>query len=106
MSINDKIKTYLGFAVRGNKILLGSFAVENSLKTQKAKLIIMAQDMNPKRQEILRKWCEDIHVEFLALGTKEEFGILLNKKPLGLMSIIDEGLAKAIMKEAKSCGGD
>jgi len=40
------------------------------------------------------------------MGTKEEFGKLLSKKPLGLMAITDSQMAKAICKAADPCGGD
>ena len=61
---------------------------------------------NLRRREILKHWCQDMEIPFLALGTKEEFGKLLNKKPLGLLAITDARLAEAICQAAESYGGD
>ena len=106
MILIPKIGTLIGFAAKSRTLLLGEFSVENGIKSKKAKVIIMAEDVNLRRREILKHWCQDMEIPFLALGTKEEFGKLLNKKPLGLLAITDAKLAEAICQAAESYGGD
>lgn len=106
MTLDPKIGTLLGFAAKSNQLLLGEYSVENGIKTKKAKLVILAADVSLRRRDILRFWCGDMEIPFLNIGTKEEFGELLRKKPLGLLAVTDTQLAKAICKVAESSGGD
>lgn len=106
MTIQPKIGTLLGFAAKSNQLLLGEYSVETGIKTKKAKLVILAEDVNIKRREKLQYWCQDMEIPFLTFGNKEEFGKLLSKKPLGLLAVTDAQMAKAIYQAAESCGGD
>lgn len=104
--LQPKVTTLIGFAVKSGKLLLGEYSVESGIKTSKAKLVILAEDVSLRRRNILQLWCQDRNIAFLVMGTKEEFGKLLSKKPLGLMAITDSQMAKAICKAADPCGGD
>lgn len=106
MSLQPKIGTLLGFAAKSNKLLLGEYSVENGIKTRKAKVVILAEDVSLRRREKLQYWCQDMEIPFLTLGYKEEYGKLLRKKPLGLLAVTDAQMAKAICQAAQSYGGD
>ena len=106
MALEPKIGGLLGFAAKSGRLLLGSSAVENGIKIKKAKLVIAAVDINPKKQEILSYWCKDLDILFLCLGTKEEYGRLLRKKPIGLLAVTEEKMAAGIWQAAATNGGD
>ena len=96
----------LGFAERSGKLLTGTFSVEEGIRYKRAKLVMAAADMNPKRVEILSLWCKDMGIPFQAMGTKEEYGQLLKKRPLGLMALTDEQMARGIIKAVSADRGD
>ncbi len=104
--LQSKVITLLGFAVKSGKLLLGEYSVESGIKTKKAKLVILAEDVSLRRRNILQLWCADRNIAFLVMGTKEEFGKLLCKKPLGLLAVTDGQMAKAICEAAVPGGGD
>ena len=106
MALEPKIGGLIGFAAKSGRLLLGSSAVENGIRIKKAKLVVAATDINPKKQEILSFWCKDLDILFLSLGTKEEYGRMLRKKPIGLLAITDEKLAAGIWQAATTNGGD
>jgi hypothetical protein len=45
-------------------------------------------------------------IPFLSAGTKEDYGLLLRKKPLGLLALTDEQMARGILRAARTNGGD
>ena len=105
MSLNPKIATMIGFASKSGKLLAGSYSVEQGIRLKRAKLVIAATDTNPKRIEILRYWCNDMEIPFLAMGLKDEYGVLLRKPPLGLLAVTDGQMASGMIQAAKADGG-
>jgi len=101
MSLDPKIAALIGFAAKSGKLLLGTYSVEQGIRQKRARLVIAAENINPKRLEILHLWCMDMDIDFLATGLKEEYGQLLRKPPLGLLALTDEHMASGIIAEAK-----
>ena len=101
MELKPNIATLIGFAAKSRKLLLGTYSVEEGIRGRKAHLVLVAEDTNPKRLEILKHWCDDMEIPLLVMGTKEEYGYLLRKKPSGLLAIAEPKLAEGIMKAAK-----
>jgi len=111
MSLDPKIAGLLGFAAKSGKLLLGTYSVEQSIRQKRAKLVLVAEDINPKRLTILHQWCADMEIPFLAVGTKEEYGDMLRKPPLGLLALTEDNLVKGIIMATKdgtliSSGGE
>ena len=106
MSLDPKIAGLIGFAAKSGKLLLGTFSVEQGIRQGCAKLVLAAKDGNPKRLRILKLWCSDMHIPFLDMGTKEDYGALLRKPPLGLLALTDEHMVSGIMDAANTNGGD
>ena len=105
MSLDPKITGLIGFAVKSGKLLQGTYSVEQGIRQKRAKLVLAAGDSNPKRAEILRKWCGDMEIPFLVIGSKEEYGALLRKPPVGLLALTDEHMVSGILNAAKIDGG-
>jgi|GEM_PF-1148400 ribosomal protein L7Ae-like RNA K-turn-binding protein len=106
MSLDPKTAGLIGFAAKGGKLLLGAYSVEQGIRLGQAKLVLAAEDMNPKRVEILRLWCGDMGIPLLVAGRKEDYGALLRKPPLGLLAITDEHMVSGILKRRNTNGGD
>ena len=106
MSLDPTVAGLIGFAAKSGKLIIGTNAVEQSIIKKKAALVLVAQDMNPKRVEKLRLWCLDEDIPMLSMGMKDEYGQLLRKPPLGLLALTDKHMVSGIMKTAKTNGGD
>jgi len=105
MALEQKVASLIGFAAKSGRLLLGNHAVEQGIKRKQAKLVLAASDMNPKRRDILRLWCQDMEIPFLATGTKEGYGAMLQRPPLGLLALTDKHMAQGIIDAAKTNGG-
>ncbi|MCL1849312.1 MAG: ribosomal L7Ae/L30e/S12e/Gadd45 family protein [Clostridiales bacterium] len=106
MALDQKIAGLVGFAAKSGKLLLGTYSVEQGIRQKRAKLVLAAEDINPKRLKILRQWCGDMDIPILAVGKKEDYGALLRKPPLGLLALTEEQMVKGIITAAKTNGGD
>ena len=106
MTLEPKVATLIGFAERSGKLLTGSYPVEESIRHKKAKLILVATDVNPKRLEILKFWCNDMGVPLQNIGTKDEYGKLLKKRAVGLLALTDASMAKGIIQAVSAGRGD
>lgn len=106
MGLDPKIAGLIGFAAKSGKLLLGTFSVEQGIRQQRAKLVLAAEDTNPNRLRILKHWCNDMEIPFIAVGKKEEYGALLRKPPLGLLALTEEHMVKGIISAANTNGGD
>lgn len=98
MKIPEKMKPLLGFAKKSGQLYAGEKAVENCIKTNKARLILMAIDLPEKRKFYWIKWCEEKNITFSILGTKEEYGKILGTTPRSLLAITDRTMAEEIGK--------
>ena len=106
MSLDPKISGLIGFGARSGKLMSGSNAVEQGIRSNRAKLVILAEDLNPKRVEKMKLWCADMGIPVLVSGKKDEYGTLLQKPPLGLLALTDAHMVSGILKAAKTNGGD
>lgn len=105
MSLDPKIAGLIGFAAKGGKLLLGDYSVEQGIRLKRAKLVIAAADISPKRLNILKMWCRDMEIPFLAVGLKDDYGAALRKPPLGVLALTDENMIAGIMDAVKINGG-
>ncbi len=98
MKIPERIKTFLGFAKKSRQLFTGEKAVETSIKTNKAKLVLIATDFPEKRKYFCIKFCEEQKIPYGILGTKEEYGQILKISPRGLLAITDIRMAEEMQK--------
>ena len=88
MKITPNVGALLGFARKGGILLSGEAAVESGLKRGRIALVILASDLSEKRLNNWKKWCQDIGVQYLVLGSKEEIGNILGMSR-GILGITD-----------------
>ncbi len=99
--MNDRLNGLLGMARRAGRLTAGFDAVIESVKTQKAQLVLLAADLSPKTEKELRFTAAEA-VPLLSVGlTKEEIGHAAGYgKPVGVVATEDKGFAAAIIKAA------
>ena len=105
MGLDQRISGIIGFAAKSGKLLLGAYAVEQGIRHRRAKIVLTAEDINPKRLSVLKYWCSDMGIPLMSVGKKEDYGALLKKPPLGLLALTDEHMALGILKARAKNGG-
>lgn len=96
--MKNKALSYIGLATRAGKTASGEFSTEKSVKSGKAFLVVVAEDASDNTRKKFRNSCMFYNVPFCILGTKEELGASTGKELRASLAVLDEGLAKAILK--------
>ena len=94
----NKIYSLLGLAARGRNVVSGEFSTENSIKDGSAVLVIVAEDASDNTKKRFRDKCSFYKVPIYTYGTKEELGHSIGKEERSSAALINEGLARTIMK--------
>lgn len=102
--IVDKAFEALEMASKSGKIKKGINEVTKAIERSTAKLVLVAQDTNPK--EIIMHipaLCEEKGILMVAVPKREELGEVANLTiPTSAVAIIQEGDSKQIIKELTS----
>ncbi len=94
----DKIYSLLGLCQKAGKLQSGEFAVENSIKSGKALLVIVSKDASDNTSEKFRNKCEYYGVPIAVFGDKELLGHAIGKEVRTSIAITDNGFAKTLQK--------
>lgn len=98
MKTNKKILSLLGLATRSRNVVSGEFMTEKSIKSNTAKLVIVADDASDNTKKEFRDMCTFYKVPCYFFGTKEELGKSMGKEIRASLSITDDGFAGSIIK--------
>ena len=85
----DKILNLLGLAQRAGKVISGDFIVEKAMKRKDPKLVLLAGDCAANNEKI------PLH----SIANKEALGTAIGKEVRVVVAVLDDGFAKAIVKE-------
>ena len=96
--MTDKIYGLLGLCQRAGKCKSGEFAVEKSIKSGKAFLVIIPGDASDNTKKKFRNMTTYRSVPYQELGTKETLGHQLGRSERSSISIEDQGFAQAMIK--------
>ena len=99
MSNQNKALSMLGLAMKAGKLVSGEFAVEKSIKSGKALLVLVAEDASDNTKKKFRNSCEFYEVPFRVTGSREELGRIIGKEFRASVALQDENFAKAILKK-------
>ena len=92
--MNNKLETYLGFAVKSNKVVFG---FDNLCETRKkVKLVVCSPSVNDKVKQKLILLCK--HKKWQMVETLDLLENLIHRDNCKVVGIIDENLSSAIMK--------
>ncbi len=92
----DKVLGLIGLAKKAGKITAGAEMAEDAVRHGKSKLIIIAEDISPNGRKAICDASKHYGVKFLTYKTKQELGAAVGSEIRAVISINDEGLAKAI----------
>ena len=97
MSISQKTKSMIGFAAKSRKLLQGTASVEQGIRQRRAKLVLVADDINPGKKKAISHWCEEMEIPYMVTGTVGEYSSLLQKPSSGLLALTDEHMVSGVL---------
>ena len=103
--MNDKILSLLGLAARGRNLVSGEFSTEKAVKQGKAAVVIVSCEASDNTRKMFTNMCTYYKVPICYFGNKDELGHAMGKEMRASLAIVDEGLAKAIVKQMNTIGG-
>lgn len=92
----DKVKTYLGFAIRSGKIIFGVDKLLESNK--KSHLIIICSTQNEKVTNKVIRYAETNNIPYIKLG-ELVLGDIVSRDNCKVIGVLDLNLAIAIKNE-------
>lgn len=106
---SERIYSFLGLAKKAGKLFSGEDTCEKLVKSQKARLTIIANDSSPNTSKKFTDKCNAYGVPLKIFGTKELLGRYTGKEIRAVLVITDVGFAKRITEmvdEFSISGGD
>lgn len=103
-SIEDKIRSLIVMSAKAGKLAAGFSAVQDALEKDRVRMLLFAQDLSAGTKEKL-DLTPALMQHQATLFTRDELGRLLCRELVGLIGILDEGLANAVWKEAERLKG-
>lgn len=91
----------IGLATRAGKTVAGEFAVEKSVKTGKAYMVIVSTQASDNTKKLFRNKCEYYQIPYYEYGTREELGLATGNKDRVSIAILDFNFSETIGKLIK-----
>ena len=85
-------------ATKAGKTASGEFATEQSVKSFRAELVIVATDASDNTKKKFQNMCEFYEVPIYFYGDKDTLGHAMGKEFRASLAVNDLGFAKGIMK--------
>jgi uncharacterized protein len=103
-TIKDKIKALLTISMKAGKLAAGASAVKDALEKGRVELLLYATDLSEGTREKLEvQGSGPLRQE--TLFTRDEFGALLGRELIGVVAILDKGLAEALWNQTQRLKG-
>ena len=94
----EKIFGMLGLARGAGKLIYGSDAAVNAVRSGKAKAVILAADASDRTKKLMRNKCASFETPLFEVEAGcEELGKKLGKSGISVLGISDINFAKAII---------
>ena len=105
MDNRQKALNLIGLATKAGKTASGEFSTEKAIKTGKAHLVVVSEEASDNTKKMFMNMCTYYKVPICYFGGKGELGHAMGKELRASLAIVDEGLAKAIVKQMNTIGG-
>ncbi len=105
MDNRQKTLNLIGLATKAGKTASGEFSTEKAVKTGKAWLVIVSEEASDNTKKMFANMCTYYRVPFCMFGGKDELGHAMGKEMRASLAVLDEGLAKALVKQMTINGG-
>lgn len=100
--MQDRILSMLGLAAKAGKVASGEFSVEKAVKSKQAYLVLVADDASDNTKKLFTNMCAFYKVPLIVYADKERLGRAIGKEMRASATVLDEGLAKAMLEKAGS----
>lgn len=100
--MKNKVFSLLGLSNRGRNLVSGELMTEKMVKSNKAFLVIVAEDASDNTKKMFSNMCEFYKVPCYVFGTKEELGSSLGKEIRASLAVTNQGLADTIKKHLQA----
>lgn len=98
----NKALGLISLAKKAGKISGGAFQVEQSVKSGKARLVLIAGDTSERSLKHYKDMCTFYEVELECISDMETLGHSVGAEFRSVLSVNDEGFAKALLKQIRS----
>lgn len=94
------VKALLGLAQNAGRLVWGSTAVERAVSAGKVDLLVLAGDASPRLVRRIHQAVtgSNFTIPIVAWGTKQQLGMAIGKRDLGVIAVCDRGFAAALQK--------
>jgi len=93
----EKLASLLGLAQKARKIVSGEFAVEQAVRSKKAKLLLIAADASENSKKNYRALAAYYQITCHETLSKDQFGAAIGKPPRAALAVIDSGFSHTII---------
>lgn len=100
--MQDRVLSMLGLAAKAGKVVSGEFSVEKAVKSNKACLVIVAEDASDNTKKMFTNMCTFYEVPIYFYGNKETLGNAIGKMTRASIGLLDTGFSEAIVKKIKT----
>lgn len=86
-----------GLAAKAGKVASGEFSVEKAVKSNKAYLVLVADDASDNTKKMFTNMCTFYKVPILFYADKEKLGRAIGKEMRASAVVLDKGFADSII---------
>lgn len=104
MDNRQKILNLIGLATKAGKTASGEFSTEKAVKSFKAHLVVVSEEASENTKKMFTNMCTYYKVPICYFGGKAELGHAMGKEMRASLAIVDEGFAKAVLKQLRMEG--
>ena len=91
----------IGLATKAGYVVSGEFSVEKVIKSQKASLVIIADDASDRTKKNFADSCAYYNLPLVVYKDKETLGHSMGKQFRASLAILDKGFADSLLKKFK-----
>jgi ribosomal protein L7Ae-like RNA K-turn-binding protein len=96
--MDHRIYAMLGLCTKAGKVVSGDETCERTIKTGKAKLVIVAENASANTKKKYTDLCTYRNITLRFFGTKELLGNAMGKTSRGVLVIFEENFSKNILE--------
>ena len=105
MDNRQKALNLIGLATKAGKTASGEISTEKAIKTGKAHLVVVSEEASDNTKKMFMNMCTYYKVPICYFGGMGELGHAMGKELRASLAVVDEGFARAIVKQINTIGG-
>ncbi len=98
--MQDRVLSMFGLAAKAGKVASGEFSVEKAVKSNKAYLVLVADDASDNTKKMFTNMCTFYKVPILFYADKEKLGRAIGKEMRASAVVLDKGFADSIIEKS------